>query len=188
MDCEAGGAATFTCSDVFGNQGGDWSGCIAGQNGVNGNISLNPRFCNPPAGNFRLHVQSPCLAQPCGKMGAYDQGCWGNLAISEEMWKGGATESAADIERPAGPPLELVPSPSRASVTIRYSLPERGPASIRIFDVAGRLVHAVDASSSRGELTWDGTDGSGSPVAPGAYFVRITAGGTVETKRVTLIR
>jgi hypothetical protein len=186
--CEASGAANFTCSDVFGNQGGDWTGCIAGQNGVDGNISLNPRFCSPPVGNFRLHVQSPCLAQPCGRMGAYGQGCWGNV-VAEQVGKSqGADSTAAVIARPDGPPLELVPSPSRASVTIRYSLPERGPASIRIFDVAGRLVHAVDAPSSRGDLTWDGTDGSGAQVAPGVYFVRITAGGTVETKRVTLIR
>ena len=34
VTCTAGGIAELTCSDVFGNDTGDWTGCIDGQGGV----------------------------------------------------------------------------------------------------------------------------------------------------------
>ena len=35
---------------------------------------------------------------------------------------------------------------------------------------------------------WDGTDGYGRVVPAGVYFVRYSAGGTVSTGRLTLVR
>ena len=40
------GGVTITCSDLFGNAGGDWVGCISGELGQNGNISADPLFCH----------------------------------------------------------------------------------------------------------------------------------------------
>ncbi len=58
--------------------GGDWTGCIAGQSGVGGNISAAPLFCNPEVGDFALRADSPCApeANPsCGLIGAWDVAC-----------------------------------------------------------------------------------------------------------------
>ncbi len=37
---------TFTCSDIYGNAGGNWTGCISSQAGIDGNISTDPNFCS----------------------------------------------------------------------------------------------------------------------------------------------
>ncbi len=80
VGCEPDASATLYCCDVFGNDGGDWIGCITGQGGTNGNISADPLFCRAdnPDDPFTLRAGSPCLAvsQPsCGLIGARSQGC-----------------------------------------------------------------------------------------------------------------
>jgi len=79
--CEGGGAATFTCCDVHGNAGGDWVGCIAGQDTIDGNFSEDPLFCDAEAGDFHVAGESPCAGQPgCGLIGAYNVGCGMSIA------------------------------------------------------------------------------------------------------------
>ncbi len=57
----AGGSALFTCCDIYGNAGGDWTGSIAAQEGVNGNFSADPEFCGVnSSGNYFLQGDSPC--------------------------------------------------------------------------------------------------------------------------------
>lgn len=86
--CPQGEAAFLTCCDLFGNAGGDWVGCVAGQNGQNGNISADPLFCDAPAGDLRLHTGSPCSpehAGDCGLIGAWPVGC-GVTAVEAATW------------------------------------------------------------------------------------------------------
>lgn len=70
---------TITCSDVYGNAGGDWVGCIADQCGVNGNISADPLFCDPENGDYSISEYSPCAPAysptGCGLIGAHGVGC-----------------------------------------------------------------------------------------------------------------
>jgi predicted outer membrane repeat protein len=76
--CYDGGTITFTCSDIFANEGGDWIGCIADQLGANGNIDLDPLFCDVFGDDVTLCSNSPCLADTIGcidLVGAGDQGC-----------------------------------------------------------------------------------------------------------------
>ena len=54
-------APTLTCCDIYGNTGGDWTECIAEQQGTHGNLSAAPRFCDAPSGDFTLEDCSPCL-------------------------------------------------------------------------------------------------------------------------------
>ncbi len=78
--CAGEASASLTCCDVYGNEGGDWVGCIADQLGVNGNIEADPLFCGPVDGDepYTLQWNSPC-AQPnnpaCGLVGARGVGC-----------------------------------------------------------------------------------------------------------------
>ncbi|MBM4117423.1 hypothetical protein FJ251_06705 [bacterium] len=70
----------LTCCDVYGNEGGDWVGCIADQLGVSGNISLDPRFClgQNPSSPYSLQAGSPCAEGndgECGQIGALGVGC-----------------------------------------------------------------------------------------------------------------
>lgn len=63
----------LTCSDLYGNAGGDWTGCIVASAGSAGNLSEDPRFC---AGALTLDASSPCAAgATCPRIGARDVGC-----------------------------------------------------------------------------------------------------------------
>jgi pectin methylesterase-like acyl-CoA thioesterase len=73
------GAADLSCCDFYGNAGGDWTGFIAGELGSNGNISEDPRFCNPGSNDLTLHSTSACAPDNsggCGQIGAHPVACY----------------------------------------------------------------------------------------------------------------
>ena len=75
--CEAGTDLTLNCSDVYSNGGGDYTGCITSQAGINDNFSLNPVFCEESF--YLVHDLSPCAPDnsPCGMLvGAYEPYCY----------------------------------------------------------------------------------------------------------------
>jgi hypothetical protein len=73
-------ALSISCNNVFDNDGGNYVG-IPDQTGINGNISIDPIFCNPEGGVYTLHVESPCMpgrhpdGWDCGLIGAFGSGC-----------------------------------------------------------------------------------------------------------------
>jgi hypothetical protein len=84
--CDGAGSATLTCTDVFRNAGGDWTGCISGQSGTAGNLSVDPLFCHIGSGDLHLAAVSPCLSAPgCGLLGALGQGC--DTQILARAWR-----------------------------------------------------------------------------------------------------
>lgn len=87
---------------------------------------------------------------------------------------------------------ESCPNPFSLATTIRYSLAEHQPVSLRIYDVSGRLVRALvdDEVQCPGEhhILWNGTNTSGRMAAPGVYFCRLEAGRYSEIRRMVLLR
>ena len=78
------------------------------------------------------------------------------------------------------------PNPASRETTIAFELSEAGPARVEVFDVLGRRVAVLaDGVVSEGEhaVTWE----AGS-LPSGLYLVRLTAGNTVQTRRLTLAR
>jgi len=68
------------------------------------------------------------------------------------------------------------PNPFNPQTTIRYTAATRGTVTIRIFDVAGRLVKTLvkrAEESGPGEMLWDGKTVDGRQVSSGIYFYRI---------------
>ena len=91
VSCGGGGGAAFWCSDVYGNEGGDWVGCITYYGGINNNFSFDPLFCDSGAWNFNLCSDSPCapLQNPdCELVGALQVGCGacGVTATTPATW------------------------------------------------------------------------------------------------------
>lgn len=86
--CGSGVTIAVTCSDVYGNAGGDWTGCIADQYGINGNIGEDPLFCGMAAGDYTIDAASPCAPEhsgSCGLIGALPMGC-GATAVVPSTW------------------------------------------------------------------------------------------------------
>jgi flagellar hook assembly protein FlgD len=75
---------------------------------------------------------------------------------------------------------------------IRYQVPAPGgDVQITIYNVRGQLVTTlVNGSEAPGfhTLTWDGGNDRGESVATGVYFVRMTAQGFSQTRKLVLIK
>ena len=72
------------------------------------------------------------------------------------------------------------PNPFNPSTTIAYSLAGRSRVTIRVYDLAGRIVRTlVEGEADPGEhvIVWDGTTDSGKRAASGVYFVKMEGRG-----------
>lgn len=108
------GTIVASCTDVFGNEGGDWVDGLAGQLGQAGNVSLDPEFCDrqPPAwecptlidhdyGRLSLRATSPCAPEQsgCGLIGALPVEC---IPVSVEQKSWGEIKATFSRPQPAG--------------------------------------------------------------------------------------
>jgi len=83
-----------------------------------------------------------------------------------------------------------LPNPFTEQASIGFDVPGAGPVSLRVYDVSGRVVATLiegEMAPGRYSSTWSGR-GSGSNLAPGVYFVRLSAGGEVRTRKVVRVR
>jgi len=71
------------CTNIYGNEGGDYPDSLATKLGVDGNFSVCPAFCDAAVEPYDLSLcdQSPCLpgkhphGYDCGLIGALGEGC-----------------------------------------------------------------------------------------------------------------
>ena len=98
---------------------------------------------------------------------------------------------------PDRPPTDVVlhpcyPNPFNPLTTVSYDLPRQSTISVRVYDLAGRLVQVlvddVTQSPGRHTATWAGRDSRGMAMTSGTYFCRLEVGGRIETMRMMLIR
>ena len=157
---------SIECTDVYGNAGGDWVGCIAGLEGANGNLSADPRFCDLPGEDLTLDPTSPCAPEnsgDCGLIGAWPVGC----DASDAPLASGLGDRS----------LYVVPNP--VSDECRFELCGHAISArrVQILDVGGRVVRDLIPSAVRSDgdcvdLWWDTRDNRGRRVASGIYLVR----------------
>jgi hypothetical protein len=173
------------CTDVFGNPGGDWVGPLAPWDGVDGNFSADPLFCDVSGGDFRLAAASPCLpgqhptGADCDTVGAHGPGSCSGVGAP-------ALEAPASSLR-----LSARPNPFSASVEIRWSGPRDAVGRITVHDVSGRVVRRLpggDPIGGGGRVVWDGRDDRGRPVTSGVYWARVHVGDRTAVRRVVLRR
>jgi hypothetical protein len=89
VHCCPSSSAALSCCDVFGNAGGDWVGCIADQDSLNGNFHEDPLLCGPrnPEEPYTLCADSPCVSHgECGLIGAWPVGCEGPCPVRPTSW------------------------------------------------------------------------------------------------------
>ena len=88
-------APPLRCTNIYGNQGGDWVDSLEVRLGVDGNISVDPAFCNSVVEPHDLSLCncSPCLpgnhpdGYDCGLIGALGEGCiCGSTSTRPTTW------------------------------------------------------------------------------------------------------
>lgn len=112
--------------------------------------------------------------------------------IPPEDYTGLFIPSGGDKETPIVNKLEQnYPNPFNPTTTIKFSIMESGPVSLKIFDPKGRLVkNLVEGKLDAGNYiyTWSGVNKFGQNVSSGLYFYRIDAGDFSQTCKMLLLR
>ncbi len=174
-----GTSPVVSCTDIFGNAGGD---ALCGDD-AGGNFSADPLFCGNVGFEYNLNLTSPCAP------GLHPSGlCDGELIGA---MRAGCDESPVPLPGAERLVLGNHPNPFNPRTTIFFELPEPGPATLRIFDLAGRLVLERswdDLPSGRSEFDWNGLDGQGRSLASGVFLYRLDTRDLSLTQRMSLIR
>jgi hypothetical protein len=98
----------------------------------------------------------------------------------------------ADAEIPGAYKLsQNFPNPFNPVTTIKFDMKERGPVTLRVYNVAGHLVRTLvddvrDAAAY--SIPWDGRNNIGSEVASGIYFYKMETKVFSETRKMVLLR
>jgi hypothetical protein len=84
------------------------------------------------------------------------------------------------------------PNPTHAGTTLVFDLPTAQHVSVKLYDVAGKLVRTLaadrDLPAGSQSLVWDGATDSGAPARAGIYFIRVTMGSASVARRVAVLR
>jgi len=189
IGCASGSAVTaMTCCDVYDNAGGDYVGCIAAFAGINGNLSLDPLYCDAEAGDFGLLEDSPCLPfsppnPECDLIGAWEPGC----SSPQDVPSGSRPHARQLLGAPRPNPFR-----ERTRLMLEFAAPAADPTlRAGVYDATGRLVAPLTIRSEPGTgavVAWDGTHESGRPAAGGVYYVRVSGSGEASQRSVLLIR
>jgi hypothetical protein len=125
----------------------------------------------------------------------------GLSATGDQLWHQGSgaavasEDAAAAASAPpvanAGTPeglalLPAAPNPFAGRTTLRFTLPEAGPARLTVYDALGRAV-AVVVDETREAGPQEAAFDAGA-LPSGTYLVRLEAGGQVRVQRLTLVR
>lgn len=154
-------------------------------------LPLRARLCD-----YRVRVR------PLGDM---QETTWANNTSSRTLQigmaatgvpgDGGSGPGQSELDRElAGRPAAIVgiwPNPFNPVVKTRYAVSGAGPVRLGIYDVRGRLIRRlVDGWVDQGihEMAWDGKVESGAPAASGVYLLRFEGAGTVDHRKLTLVR
>ncbi len=156
--------------------------------------STNPTFV-PTAGDLVHETSAPTWIDPeyDGWNVYYKVTTLDHAGNESDPASAGTTTDVAGPGVPTRYQLHAnAPNPFNPSTQIRYDVPVSGEVvSIRVFDVAGRLVRTlVEGPQSAGtrSVGWNGRDERGRAVASGVYFYRMQAGSFVQTRKMALLK
>jgi hypothetical protein len=117
----------------------------------------------------------------------------GNREIYYKMRESGVFAGTGPADSGDSSPggLRFGPNPVRASAQVHFNLGLKAEPVLSIYDTAGRLVRRIEAGVMEPgprKISWDGTASSGNRVAPGIYFLELSAGTRTASAKVIVLR
>ncbi len=120
-------------------------------------------------------------------------------SIRGALWTQGRPVDTTPAHEPGprhGLPARLVlyaqhPNPCCGTAFIGFELPMTARVSLRVYDIAGRMVRSLveeTVFAGRHHVVWDGTDQAGAEVSPGVYLYRMDAAGRTASRRGVMVR
>jgi hypothetical protein len=145
-------------------------------------------------GSFRL-------AGTVGEAGVVGQTAGGSYVLTEGFWRPGLGYVSAVGPDPQDPATDGAtfanalapnhPNPFSGGTTLAFSVARNAEVSLEVFDLAGRRVRRLLATTlpaGRHTMHWDGRDDRGAPVASGLYHARLNVDDWSATKRMLMVR
>jgi len=115
----------------------------------------------------------------------------GNVSVFSLVAPSGVTAVEGSTLPPWPRIAGIAPNPAHREAAIQFALPREEPATLVVFDPAGRRVRQLASGTmAAGEhlARWDGRDDAGGVAPSGLYFVRLVAAGRIATARLALLR
>lgn len=177
---------SMTNCNLYGNQGGDWTGGLAKRLGADGNISEDPLFAgsSDPKQPLSISKDSPCAIGLSGRNEPI--GVWPADPPSANGIGGGVAMACICIDARSS-------SLGHCSFVIRFHLPENTSGrsfSIEVVDRCGQVVRTLCRGNVKPGcrmVLWDGRDDRGDSVPTGIYTCRIRCGQEEKTAQLALL-
>lgn len=174
-------------SDVIAGSVGAWRQYIADLSSYQGPARIRFRFASDDTNDPRDQF---------GSLVRYYEGWYvDDIAVAPRQDLG---PTPRRVTFRAGPVPYFAGSSSAGSLRFRFSAPDGLPHPgerpiVRIYDVKGRLVRALNASvdpllANEFGASWDGRDRGGAAAGAGVYFAQVTLLGRTETTRLVVVR
>jgi len=175
---------TITCTNVFGNSGGDWLHSVASAGDMEFNFYIDPLFCSrDPLAADGLHLQhNSYLFDPpydCSTLGAQSIACGASTTEEVPPVGVGIANAAAS------------PNPFNPQTNIGFTLGQDQTVRVAVFGLRGELVRTLaDGRLTAGEheFSWQGRDQAGRVVGSGVYFVVIHGQYETQSLKLTLLK
>jgi len=104
----------------------------------------------------------------------------------------GEVTGVGDVVRLVNGLKQNYPNPFNPRTTISFSVARSGPVSLKVYDIAGRVVRTFHSGEvlapGAHEAVWAGRNDQGGGVAAGVYLYRLETPGFQSVKRMTLIK
>jgi hypothetical protein len=137
----------------------------------------------------RIHIN---LWQCCGSPATNQEVVFDDFRFYPEAPPTGVDEPAdGTVNEPTARLYAARPNPFNPGTTIGYALDAPGTVEITVYSMAGRRVRTLvsgQVGAGEHQTAWDGTDDRGNRVSSGVYFYELRANGSVETRRMVLLR
>jgi hypothetical protein len=105
--------------------------------------------------------------------------------------EGGITAAPGDVAAALTPRLDAYPNPFNPMTRLAFELPRDGRAVVRIHDLTGRVVRTLvdgQREAGRHEVTWQGRDDQGQPLASGVYLAQLRTDQGTESHKLVLAK